>query len=594
MNTKFVRALLKRKIFWLLLVVMVGGGYWWYRANSLKNVPPQYVLSPVEKGTLTVFVSGSGQVSASNQLDVKPEVSGTVLRVMVTDGAEVKRGALLAELNASDANKAVRDAELNLESAKLTLKKLVQPADNLSVIQSENALAQARLTKQSASDDLIKTYDSGFNTVSNAFLDLPTIITGLHDLLYGNSFATGQWNMDYYVNAVTNYDDKVKIYRDDAAASYQVARAAYDKNFIDFKSINRTSDNAAITATINETYATAQSIGEAIKSASDLIQFYEDRLTERSVKPSAVADAALTSLGGFTGKINTHLSNLLTIKQTIQSDTDAIVSADRTINEKTASLAKLTAGPDPLDVQSQELAVRQRQAAYDDARAKLADYFIRAPMDGIVAKVGVKNSDQAGASTIIATIITPQKVAEISLNEVDVAKIKTGQKVTLTFDAIEDLNLTGIVSEIESIGTVSQGVVSYSVKIISDTQDVRVKPGMSVSANIITEVKQDTLIVPNSAIKTQGNQSYVEMLDSVTPAAAGSQGVTSPTAPRRQPVQVGISNDTETEIISGLAEGDQVVTRTIGAVATKTTTQSAPSLFPTGGGGGRNGFRVGG
>ena len=95
--------------------------------------------------------------------------------------------------------------------------------------------------------------------------------------------------------------------------------------------------------------------------------------------------------------------------------------------------------------------------------------------------------------------------------------------------------------EIDTIGTVSQGVVTYNVKIGFDTQDERVKPGMSVSTDIITDVRQDVLMVPNSAIKSS---SYVEALANGQPV--------------REPVEIGLSNNTMTEIISGLNEGDKI------------------------------------
>lgn len=99
-------------------------------------------------------------------------------------------------------------------------------------------------------------------------------------------------------------------------------------------------------------------------------------------------------------------------------------------------------------------------------------------------------------------------------------------------------------------------------------------------------MKQDILTVPISAIKSSANSSYIEMFDVAMDKNAGNQGVTSSTLPREQMVEVGISNDTLIEIISGLKEGDQVISRTITAsTAAKTTAQTAPSLF--GGGGNR-------
>ncbi|HAS95772.1 TPA: hypothetical protein DCS99_05135 [Candidatus Wolfebacteria bacterium] len=199
-----------------------------------------------------------------------------------------------------------------------------------------------------------------------------------------------------------------------------------------------------------------------------------------------------------------------------------------------------------------------------------------------MATLTVKRSDTLSSGTSIATLITKQKIAEISLNEVDVAKVKVGQKTTLNFDAVEELSISGSVAEIDTVGTVSQGVVTYTVKIGFDTQDDRIKPGMSVSASIIIDMKQDVLTVPNSAIKTQGELSYVEIFEVPLENATGTQEVIASATPIRRPVTIGIANDTTTEIVSGLKEGDQIITRTI--TTTSATTQTAPSLFPTGSG----------
>jgi len=263
------------------------------------------------------------------------------------------------------------------------------------------------------------------------------------------------------------------------------------------------------------------------------------------------------------------------LKQIDQNNPLDLTAAEQSVKEKEVSLLKLKAGADIIDIKSQELTVLQRKNALADARQKLADYTIRAPFAGVIAKINIKLNDEVSAGTAAATLVTKQQVAEISLNEVDVAKIKVGQKVTLTFEALENLSTTGTVAEIDTIGTVTQGVVYYAVKITFDTQDERVKPGMSVSANIITEVRPDVLLVPSPAVKSQNNgEPYVEIMESA--------------APRAQQVKIGISNDTSTEIISGLKEGDRIVTQTIDPAAASQTTQQQ-SIFSSFGGGGGGG-----
>ena len=100
-------------------------------------------------------------------------------------------------------------------------------------------------------------------------------------------------------------------------------------------------------------------------------------------------------------------------------------------------------------------------------------------------------------------------------------------------------------------------------------QDERVKPGMSVSAAIITDTKQDVLIVPNSAVKSQAGKNYIEMF------------IKSFVIPSRVFVEIGLANDTQSEIISGIKESDEIITRTILPTAASS---SAPSIFGSPGG----------
>ena len=297
-----------------------------------------------------------------------------------------------------------------------------------------------------------------------------------------------------------------------------------------------------------------------------------------TVKAPALLATSETQLQNYTGTTNSNLASLLSIITTIKNDKEAIISADRTIAEKTEALNKLLAGTDPLDLQTQELNVQQKENALLDAKQNLRDYYVYAPFDGVVADLGVIKGDSASAGTAVATMITAQKTAEISLNEVDVAKVKVGQKATLTFDAVSDLLMTGQVVQIDSIGAVSQGVVTYNIKIAMDTQDDRIKSGMSVSTNIILDTRIDVLVVPSTAVKSQAGAKYVEVLDesSATSVGSSSQAYYSTALPTKVSVTVGESSDSETEIISGLSDGDRVIVRTVSG-SQQTTTQTSGS-----------------
>ncbi len=571
----------------LICLLLIGGSYWGYKKLTDTSGEMRYVTENVQKGTVIASVTGTGQISASNQINLTPKAAGTVISVPVVAGQNVSAGQLIAQLDTTDAQKAVRDAQVNLASAKLALDKLKKPADQLTLLQAQNALIQANEAKQNAQDDLKKAYDDGFNTIANAFLDLPTIMTGLDDIFYGNAFDHSMDNVTWYVNQtsmqVTGERDKALQYKNDVYSEYTASRAAYDKNFADYKAASRTSDTQTIEDLINETYETTRTVADTVKTGNNLIDFVKDSITQRNGNIPAVVGTQQATLNTYTGTTNTHLSNLLSIKQTIQSDKDTIIGSDRTIAEKTQSIADLKAGADPLDIQSAELTVKQRENALLDAQQTLADYSIRAPFSGTIATLSINPANTVSSGTNVATLITQQKVAEISLNEVDAAKVKQDDKATLTFDAIDGLEITGKVVEIDTVGTVTQGVVTYTVKINLDMQDDRIKPGMSTSSTMITDSKLDVLVVPNSAIKTQGTTSYVEVFDPALPESTSTQGIASTAAPQRKTIVVGLSNDTESEVMTGLNEGDQIVTKTITGTSQTTTTQ-APSLFGTGGG----------
>jgi len=376
---------------------------------------------------------------------------------------------------------------------------------------------------------------------------------------------------------------------------YQEARDLYIKNFEFFREVSRDDDSETIYRLITDTLATSKQIAQALESARhmyDEISAHDYSQLTMSSQIEKMQPKIESDLSSSLSNITSLEKTIDTIDTTVQDTPDnikdsklALESAKENLEDKKLALEELLAGADSLDIRTQRNIVAQKEAALADAKQKLSDCIIRAPFDGVVAKISVKKGDSVSSGATIATLITKQQIAEISLNEVDAAQIKIGQKVTLTFDAIENLTISGQVLEIDTLGTVSQGVVSYSATIGFDTQDDRVKPGMSVSASIITDVKQDVLLVPNSAVKTSGNTQYVQILDQLETqsTASISQSITSSMIPSQVAVQIGLSNDTLTEIISGLNEGDQIISRTITASSQTSTQQTIPSLFGGGG-----------
>jgi HlyD family secretion protein len=564
-----------------LIVAIIFLGAFIYNSASKNKLTSKYVISAATKGTLITSISGTGQVATSNEVAINSKVSGEIISVGVTAGQDVNDGKLLLKIDSSDAEQSVRDAQSSYDLAQLSLEELKAPADTLTLMQAEDALDSAQQSKQNAIDALSRDYSDGLSSVDSAFLDLPGIMTGLKDILYGYTITTNQGNADYYADNVKSYDDKVLNYKEDAYTKYLAARTAYNKNFDDYKLLNQSSSTAAIETIVNETYDTSKLIAESVKSTNNLLQFYKDQLVERSLKYNATADIQLTTLNTDTSKTNNLLSNLLSFKQTLVNDKKSVESADRSIAEKQISLDKIKAGATDIDIKSQELAVTQKYNSLLSAKKSLNDYYITAPFSGTVAKINVSKGDSVSNGTALATFISKGKIVSVSLNEVDISKVQTGDAVTLTFDALPDLSLAGKVTQVDTIGTVSSGVVNYSVEISFVDDTGQVKPGMSASVNIITEAKTDVLLVPNSAVKSSGGSYYVEVPTIAVDSGSldNSKGISLKGAFTNKTVEIGSTNDSSTEITSGLSENDQVITSVI--TGSSTSSSSKPTTSTT-------------
>lgn len=239
---------------------------------------------------------------------------------------------------------------------------------------------------------------------------------------------------------------------------------------------------------------------------------------------------------------------------------------------------------------NQENVIAQTQTSLQDAWLTLqqSSTVIYAPISGAVTGLSLQPGSVIAAQGSAAT--SGQKVANIKTNarpaivinltEIDVTKVTVGNKATVTFDAFPDKTYTGRVVSVDTVGTVTSGVTTYPTVIQLDVENHNIFPNMAASASIMTQTKTDALIVPSSAVQTQNNESMVQVMRN---------GATVDT-----PVQVGLSSDIQTEIISGVAVGDTVVTGTVTQNTPQRSgqTQSPFSGFNRGGGLG-GGSRIG-
>jgi RND family efflux transporter MFP subunit len=217
-----------------------------------------------------------------------------------------------------------------------------------------------------------------------------------------------------------------------------------------------------------------------------------------------------------------------------------------------------------------------KQDALAQAELALAETVVRAPFSGVVGKINVQRYQTIGTGTSIATLVSDNQSVAITVNEVDAAKLKVGQKATITFDALPAVSIAGTVSSVNAVGTVSSGVVSYAATVNFDTPNTEVKPGMSATTNIISGTETG-LVVPQSAVKASSGQSYVMVFSPPLAGSNTSSGAISAVAPARVTVTTGLSDTSNVVIEKGLPAGAQVVTQTIAATTATAASSAAQS-----------------
>jgi macrolide-specific efflux system membrane fusion protein len=163
-------------------------------------------------------------------------------------------------------------------------------------------------------------------------------------------------------------------------------------------------------------------------------------------------------------------------------------------------------------------------------------------------------------SSVGAVILADLSQLDIALTvaETDEPKVKVGQAAQVTLDAVPGVTFAGRVDEMDLVGTMTQGVVNYPATVVMTDTSGQVRPGMNATVSVIVEQRDSVLLVPNRAVQTQGRAHLVTVL------YQGQQIQT--------PVTIGLSGDTQTEVVDGLREGDIVLLN----ATTATTARGGP------------------
>jgi HlyD family secretion protein len=231
---------------------------------------------------------------------------------------------------------------------------------------------------------------------------------------------------------------------------------------------------------------------------------------------------------------------------------DLIAKSDFDTADSAHEVAKAQVSTAKGQVAQTEAALRQAQVNLDHTR-------ITSPVNGTVIARNVDVGQTVAASFQTPTLFTiaqdlTKMQIDTSVNEADIGRIRVGQTVEFSVDAYPEQTFRGSVAQVRNAPTTVQNVVTYDVVVAVANPELKLKPGMTANVSIITDRKNDVLLVPNAAFRFK-------------PDTAGKERDRQPGVwllvdgkPKKTPVTTGLNDGSNTEIVSGgIKEGDPVI-----------------------------------
>lgn len=201
-----------------------------------------------------------------------------------------------------------------------------------------------------------------------------------------------------------------------------------------------------------------------------------------------------------------------------------------------------------VQLNQQKNTIAQRSVSVEKAERNLEKYELYAPFDGLVKRVDFQVGDNllADEDKFVVLENPAYFIITVQLDQIDIIHVKEGQKAYISLDALPDKQLEGMVDTIDTTPIENSGVVSYEVEIALQPTGDTILSGMTAKVEIVTESKESALAIPVLAINKKGDRPTVTSADGFVIV-----------------VETGISDGSFTEIISGLNEGDKILSQSV-------------------------------
>ena len=563
----------------------------------------------VIRDDLKISIESDGKVVAEDGVELSFSVSGDTLEVeeiYIKEGDRVQRGDKIASVKTNSLEFDLRSAYASYQSALANLNsRQVGPTEEekakalASIDQAEVFLDQAKISLEkiktsaekniasaesflaTAENNLKLNQDENSSTIVNdAYQDLintirSTAITAESSLEDSDSIigVDNRYVNDDFENLL---GAKHSQSLSDAEQSYSIAKQA--KLTLDTQSLALSTSSAYedIDTAASQAETTLNNLEqhlydmkvllEATVTSVDLTQSELDSFkstisSDRSSTNSASAsltnsiqavNSAKNSVSGYEINYQKALTELETAKKEAEQD---IANAKSNVTAKEISLRQAQIGYEDLiapvpesDLASYRASLTFAAINVDKAKYSIEQATLISPIEGQVAILNYKTGDiiNRDDNKPMAIIINNDTLfIEVKVEEAEINKIKVGQKAIATFDAVEELELTGEISFISLTSeTDNNGVVTYLIRMVfSNTKDSQIREGMTAFVEFITAGVEDILVAPVDAVRNVRDQPSVQLVSG-----------------EWIPVTTGFTDGEMVELVSGLEEGTKIIT----------------------------------
>ncbi len=510
------KKLVRRIVTLVIVAALIGGGIFaWKKFGSSAEPTDEVLTEMVSRGSITSMVEGSGAAVAKDSESITLLSGGQVLEILVSEGDYVHKGDPLYSIESKDARDRVNSEQKNVNNIQKQLNKLYEAAKDLNVRADYNGILTEVEDRTCAVGEKLTSNTTVATLADNTKLLLPLYFS----YAYENDIYVGQ----------------------SATVSVPVTMAQLPGVVHEIHKVQHVSPEGS-------------RLFEAV-----IVVDNPGTLTEKMLATATLSAAAGEIYPYGTGEFKWFRT------KTLRTEVSGEVAWNNLYVDMPVrageSILTLTAESNDDEISAQETQLRSAQKQLEEAQKNLESLNGVAPIDGTVLTIGITQGQEAKTGTVAVSIadMTTMKI-ETQVDEMYISFVRAGMPVDLK------LGETAMIGTIDSVSLSAKsenGVARFPMTIIVDNSDELLRSGAYVDYSFTASQSEDCMLVPIQCVKSaqtaQGENCKILFVQSDVPLESAveldTSTMTIPDGFQPVYVEVGISDNRNTEILSGVEEG---------------------------------------